>query len=288
MQLRWSVNQSVSCLHAAAMMHAGHPFADTAWHEGLQESVKLLIATVEQSGLPIDRVWEHLVPQSAAIGNNRQLAQIVCQKVCGSVHEGLIQELAGCIGAVESAGARTLPHLTDELRLRVGPLREQWEARGPGLMKRFGELCDPALLAENAEIHVVHPALGGAGTAYLLYNSICMEGVLVNPLPNLPEVVRIGWLLGQLQCDLPMFGELVARNRLALVSSLATLPAILVAGEFVELCQANIETLEMAMTSWRVPNRCEAALLWDWWETYQTSRPAWATALGALDQLIGE
>jgi len=285
-QLRWMASHSASCLHAVALIHESVPFADPEWHRLLVEPSATLLEELSTAGLSADRILEHLVPQSAGIDNNYQLARIACQKALGSTPDRVITRLAGWINAIEAAARRGVPKLLDELALRMGPLREQWDARGPGLIKRIADRTDPQLIAESADIILVHPAAGGAGTAHLQYNSVRIEAVLVNPVDGIPEIVRLAWLLGQLQCDLPRFGEAIPRQQLARIAALALAPAALAAGEYVECCRADATRLGEALRAWRVPLPPDSGLLWEWWNSYQVDRPPWRVALQALDKLV--
>ena len=68
-------------------------------------------------------------------------------------------------------------------------------------MAAIGRLTERELVVERADVILVHPVLGGGGWAYPPYNAVCFEAVLANPIAELPEVVRLGWLLAQLNLD---------------------------------------------------------------------------------------
>jgi hypothetical protein len=116
-----------------------------------------------------------------------------------------------------------------------------------------------------------------------------MEAVFNNPLDDLPETVRLGWLLSTLNLDLPRYSETLRRERLPLLACLAMLPAALAAAEDVELI-GRPPSLSRALTAWRLaPDGAAQSLaetLSQWWTTYQDSRPPWGVALAALDQLL--
>ena len=79
-----------------------------------------------------------------------------------------------------------------------------------------------------------------------------IEAVLANPHAELPEVVRLAWLLSQLHLDLPIHGERIERRRLPHVARLATLPGILEAAHYVELVQEPAALLPFALSAWRI------------------------------------
>ena len=105
-------------------------------------------------------------------------------------------------------------------------LREQWEARGPGLLRAVGLRTEESLVADEAQVIVVQPALGGGGQAHLSANAVRIEAVLANPHAELPEVVRLAWLLAQLQLDLPAYSDRIQADRLPHVLSLVVSEAL--------------------------------------------------------------
>jgi len=157
------------------------------------------------------------------------------------------------------------------------------------MLREIGRLADAQLLVERAEVLLVEPVMGGGGDSHLLYNSVRIEGVLANPDDRLPETLRLAWLLSILNLDLPMFSERIHRDRLDDVGPLAMLPVVLTAAETVELARCDAATLALAMTAWRAsdaanPSAVDTVL--NWWQTYTASRPSWAVALAALDEML--
>ncbi len=232
------------------------------------------------------------MPLAADFESNRELAERILAKLpsgSGELNQQAAGRLAGWFTELEAAFTSAVPRVVDDLALRSGPLRDQWEARGPGLLAAIARKTEPGVLPPSAEIVLVHPALGGAGAAYLSYNKAILEAVLTNPLNDLPETVRLGWLLSTLNLDLPKYSETLRRERLPLLARLAMLPAALAAAEDVELI-GNPPSLTRALTAWRLASagaaQSLAETLSQWWTTYQDSRPPWDVALAALDQLL--
>jgi hypothetical protein len=277
-------------LHAAWGAVRGWPIADPRLSE-LPKLARELDEELNALGLPRQRVWPLLAAHAASIASNRLLAQTALTKVIGAGlnAERAVAPLAGRISALEAAVQRAIPDLAEQLALRVRPIQEQWESRGPGLMRMIGKRTDERLIVEAADVLLVHPVFGGAGEAHLQQNAVRIEAVLANPHQDLPEVVRLAWLLAQLNCDLPMFGEAVHPERLPLVVQLALLPPVLVAAEDVELVRNTPDLLSKAIDAWRVavPAGTDVTtLLPAWWQTVEESRPSWAVALAGLDQML--
>jgi hypothetical protein len=292
MELQWIPSATSSCYHAADGLRRGLQLANPALQEELLPAVTSLAQEIRAAGLDEDRFWSHLCSFAHQLESNAQLIQQALQKTAGpnSVSELAAQALVGRITDMELAMRQALPQADEELRHRRGPLEQHWEARGPGLLRYFADLTDPRLIAGRAEIALVYPAFGGGGAAHLANNTIRVEAVLTNVLAELPEVLRVGWLLTQLNHELPIFGERVHGNRLPLLAQLATLPPILQRAEVVELSSLSTDNLATALSGWRVAiaDPAEvASLLLNWWDTYQSARPAWDIALAALDQMLG-
>jgi hypothetical protein len=121
-----------------------------------------------------------------------------------------------------------------------------------------------------------------------------IEALLANPQPRLPEVLRLAWLLAQLNLDLPRYSERICPSRREHVIALAMLPPALAAAEEVELVQLRPDLLDLALKFWRLTEagdvqqavRPVAEALTAWWETYCAARPRFAAALAALDRLL--
>lgn len=293
MELRWRPSFSASCTHAVAVSVTGGDVVDpqlaTALAPALVEQAEPLVAV--RSVLPA--FLEHLCGLAADLDGNRQLAEVALTKSVGRGRaDKHVLGLARVIGGVEAAMAVARPKLADDLQLRVGPLRAAWEARGPGMLQLIAGLTAKELLVERADVILVEPLQGGGGAAHPPYNSVRIEAVLANADDRLPEVLRLAWLLGQLQLELPMYSEQLSPFRRREVCALAMVPPVLAAAEQVELARFDANTVALAVESWRIwrdrPAAEIAATLQTWWQIYSESRPPWAVALGALDRMFDE
>jgi hypothetical protein len=288
---RWVASFSASCLHAAQAILRGKNFVNPQLAEAISPSAVALGEEIRAAGPFESRFWRHLNALGHQIENNRELASTAIRKTLGpnSTQEATIARLATLIGQLESAMQLAVPQMVDELTRRSRPLRELWDAYGFGMLKSIGGRTDERLVIERAEIVLVYPVTGGGGAAQLVNNSVRIEAVLTNNVPQLPEVVRLAWLVAQVNNDLPMFSEKLHADRLALVASMAMLPATLQAAQELELCSDDSSLLTLAVPSWiEEPLPADAAEnLALWWQTYQETRPAWDTALQALDKMLG-
>jgi hypothetical protein len=289
-ELRWTTSFSTSCLHAAEAVARGQLITDVRMAEAIAEPAQRLRQSIHAAGLPRTVFWRHLVGLSATIQGSRELALRAATRVVGSAAaERLAPDLAACIAGVEGAVRLALPNLLEELSLRTRPLREHWEAIGPGLLRSVARWSDPELIVPEATVVLVHPSLGGGGAAHLPLNLVHLEAILTHPVPELPESLRLGWLLAQLNLEVPRFSERVRGAHLPVVAELAMLPVTLRAAEDLELLRLNTEVLDLALKTWQIVTPADldpVDVVWRWWETYLDTRPRWEIALTALDRML--
>jgi hypothetical protein len=291
-EINWRPQALVSALHAAEAAARNQPIVDGRLGEAIAEPAMQLAEEIRSANLPSARFWGHLIPLAANIAGRRQFVETAVTKTVGrgARLEATVGSLDARVAGVDAAVRGALPHLSEELALRERPIREQWEARGAGMMQEIGRLTDPDLIVECCDVMLIHPALGGGGEAHLSYNSVRFEAVLANPVAELPEVIRLAWLIAQLHLDLPVHSEAIHTDRLPHIARWAMLIPTLIAAESVELLRFAPDEVDRAVAAWRLsapPGVNGAALVRDWWQTYVDARPPWSVALAALDQMFG-
>jgi len=290
--LQWKAPFTTSCLHAADGLARDLAVIDPVLADAIAGPTAGLKTAIETSGAPPGRLWRTLLGLSGTSEFSRHIAETALNKTTGRGQhfDAVASQLSAAISALQAAVRTALPSLTEELALRERPLREQWEARGPGLFCNMANLTEPELLVEQADVLLVRPAFGGAGAAHLQSNSVRIEAVLANPHADLPEVVRLAWLLAQLDLDLPRHSEEIQADRLPHVARLAMLPVILRAAEAVELVRYSPELIGQAIAAWHLavpPGLDAVSVVSDWWETYQLDKPPFRVAIQALDAMVG-
>jgi hypothetical protein len=290
--LRWIASPLASALYACDALRRRLSFVDPRLAEALREPAGRLVRAIATSDLPVERVWANLLPTAATHEHDtaRHVIEVAVLKVIArhQLHANL-DHFADRLVAFERALIAAVPNVVEELELRARPLREQWDARGPGLLTAVGEVTEPELIVPQGCVGLVHPVLGGGGASYPDFNAIIWEAVLSNPIPELPEVVRVGWLLAQLNLELPRYQGDLQRERAIELGRWAMLPATLAAAEELELVKFDENTMRQAVKVWRIPVPRSSAFVHDlmsWWQTYQSDRPPWNVAITALDMLI--
>jgi hypothetical protein len=288
-EARWIAGVTASALHAAECLLRGDAAADARLAAALSSEAQQLGAELAIAGLQPQAFFAQAIPLSARRDTPRQLAEGVLSKLLGPHHAHSIDTFTRRLTTLTAAFCDALPGVADELELRSGPLREQWEARGPGLLSMLRRLTEPDLIADSADVLLVQPLLGGGGAAYPSYNTLTLEAVLANPVASLPEIVRLAWLWAQLQFDLPKYSEHIGHNRLAQIGPLALVPPALAAAQEVELAPLTPAAVALALDTWATREfAVSPELLREWWTTYQATNSSWAAALGALDRMLSE
>lgn len=291
LELRWQENVWTSCLHAAQIVAGRNYPVDEALAASIGPIVEEMLHELYFAGISDRRFWRHVLPLSARHPGKAELARIVVGKTSGlaAADSPAAERVGQALTALERAYLKAIPDAENQLKLRRRPLQEAWEARGPGLLFFLKQFVPEDFVPEAADIVLVLPVSGGRGTAHLTYNSLRLEGVLYDPYPQLPEVVRLAWLLAQLNINLPKYGEQVHQDRLPLIARLAVLPAALAAAQEVELMRPGTVTLADALKLWQVTNAGHEALaeiVETWWTTQQAQDAPWNIALAALDRML--
>lgn len=289
MTITWQTSETLSCFHAADVWLRTRSLADPELAAELGPAAEQLEAGLEGELVPPDSFWSHLLPLAASFPGTRQLAEVALTKSMGreegakriAVVHGLLTDMKNAYqAAMEQRNAA----------VNVEPLRILWRKTGQPILTVIESLTEPGVLVEEAQVVGVYPARGGLGVGQLAYNLVHIEIVPADPVPELPEAVRLAWLISTLNLDLPRYSENLRRKNRNLVALLAMMPVTLAATAAVNRHPpVSEERLDLAIRSWLYPAPAvlpTGAVLMDWWSTYQSMRPGWVTALGGLDKLL--
>ena len=159
-----------------------------------------------------------------------------------------------------------------EMQLRLRPLREHWEARGPGMLRHSQKLLPWIALPERVGVRLVEPKQGGGGRVN--NDEIEFEAVLANRHPQLPEVVRLAWLV--------LCQAMQAKHE----NAIAQIPPTLAAAEHVELARCDEVTLDLAVSEWVSDSRLDGSKLSEWWKGCKASdESTWQCEIAKLKTL---
>jgi hypothetical protein len=286
MNLTWRSGSLTSSLYVVDKLLTGARMLDANVADTMSMATSMAGNLADELHIETGPLLDSLISLSAGADDFRPLAHSALAKLKGDFSEPQVDALLRLLVEIHRAGNVHWPTAVDDLILRAEPLRTQWEARGPGLLRCIGLLA-PSLVAENAEVLVVMPVSGGGGKAYPLVNRVALEGVLASPLAELPEVVRLGWLLSQLNLDLPVNAEPLSISEALRGGRLATIPLTLWAAEEVELARCTAETVGEAFKHW-VGDASRVDTIWSWWLTFRERNPPWNVALAGLSSLLAQ
>ncbi len=289
MNLQWLTSAHLSVIHWAWCV-AHYPERVQSSSSEMHSVAAELDKLASEFNTTRDKFWDQLLTLACVTDGAVDLTERLSSRLGGG-STTLAARLVGAVHQCRLQFERSFPKFATEMSLRSGPMRQLWEAYGPGLLRLIERQTGQDVMVEDASVVLVQPILGGFGYAHLSGNRIHLEALLTHSDPELPESLRIAWLLSQLDLDRPEFSEQINAHRLRSVAGLAMLPAILCAGEELELCRFSPELLTKAIELWFCPtlglSTATASSVTDiWWETYQGSRPKWSVALTGLDRLL--
>ena len=113
-----------------------------------------------------------------------------------------IDPLAASVHRDLDAAANSLtaavPRLSEQLRLRMGPLRSGFDSYGPGVLRSVGRTIwngpEPAdWWPKTVTVHGVMPWRGGASDAHPADPSVWIEAMLTDRDPRVPEWMRLAF-----------------------------------------------------------------------------------------------
>ncbi len=289
MDLQWTASAHVSVVHTAWSV-AHYPQCAARLNPEWLSAAQSLDELAGEFKTTRGKYWEQMLSLASTADGSRELAQRLSARL-GQTTGTLPSRLAAALNQCRRLFESSFPKFTSEIPLRTAPIQQMWEAHGVGLMRMLTRQTGESVVVEQATVLLVQPVLGGFGYAHLSANRIHWEALLTHADPRLPETLRIAWLLAQLDLDRPIFSEMINAHRLRVVAGLAMLPAILEAGQELELCSNTPEILTAALQLWhcetlQLDTATAQAVVSTWWETYQASRPAWRIALTGLDQML--
>jgi hypothetical protein len=272
--LTWKTSEPVSALYAAWV----------GWRRpeivpALGAALARLREAFAEERVPAAAFWDHAFPALLSGHEDpRRLAEIVLIKSIGQLEAPRrVPRFERALRALRQA-ARPLVAAPN-----LAFLQGAWKRHGPALLTQIGTLTEPELLVEEATVVGVPPLQAGGGLAAAFGNQVIIEATEADSDPHLPEVIRLAWLLAQLQLDLPRHSEAIPAARRGAIAELALLPVALEAARRCRLTEAApADLLSAAAGRWPASSAAPVDTLARWWQVYQTRRPPFRTALEAL------
>ncbi|TWU10239.1 hypothetical protein Poly21_52100 [Allorhodopirellula heiligendammensis] len=194
--------------HGRAKFSLKDPVASRAFVKESQQMTDRLISTAVDENL----FWEQLSDELVSAGSDAPLTPALCEiALLRSGHSQLQSEqTAAAIHRSLDSCRRLLagdqPRLADQLRLRYAPLKQTYEAYGPGLLRLIGNQIwsgDPPTnwWPNRVTVHAVQPLQTGAAGRSTYQSSVWIEAVLTDISPEVPEWLRLVYQLTQMAID---------------------------------------------------------------------------------------
>lgn len=169
-----------------------------------------------------------------------------------------------------------MPKIEQQLPLRIGPIRSQWDTYGPGMLKHIERQIwktDPPSdwWPNTITARMAHPVRGGAGDICVDGESFWMEALLANDHPTIPEVLRAIWLATRVAIEHHLRGRSGTMG-LQRGWSWASVAFVLTAASDVGVTEQAVSVGE-AMKHWQFGDAAVAQRVQTWWDQRDESVP---------------
>jgi hypothetical protein len=300
-RLRWTTGERLTPIHAAKCFSLGVRGVDPSIARVITEPLTELNGRLAAVDLDLNIFWSRLVRSIAGGDSDHEAcASALIAAGCSPLSiDATANAIHSQLAEIRQIHHERYPKLADQLLLRGRPLRDQWDGFGAGLLKRIGKLTHPSFLPKDITAILISPYRGGDGDLDASAGRIWIEAMLTNPVADIPEVLRLVWLVAQVG----LIGALntgsedshgdpwVAPARVPRVASLAMMVLTLEAGVYLELVPSTSDSLPLmfakAAQAWRIPmDGPTVDTLENWWRQFQDLQTTPPVTLKALDRML--
>jgi len=282
--MSWPILPELSAWHAASLLSRGYG----GLHPNVTEGLSPLVEKLGRA---------NIANQVAALGNSDST----------TLNQSF--ELYETLGTI-------VPY-ADELPARIGPIKMQWQARGPGMLAELQRwILGPDAInvgrsdqsgvinrienldnqnaapttgtngTDGIQILPVYPWAGGFVEALPESSAVLVEAVLTDADSQLPESVRLAWGHAQLFSH-KAFAKVKSLVP-ASIHALTTIMPALAAAEHVQLAECDPTIVSKAIKMWLDSEPTEEAVetLTTWWNEWSRELAAgscdWPMAVSAI------
>ncbi|MBB3207868.1 hypothetical protein FHS27_003695 [Rhodopirellula rubra] len=229
MKLHWIASASLSLVRAVQSCAAPNFHAPTGSAGGRKSSggfilkdpqaMSQFVSEAERvserliSAAVSERIfWDHLRDELVSSGNDAPITPQLCEvALLRSGHSQLQSDQTAAAIHRSIDNCRRLlmtdsPRFVDQLRLRYAPLKQSYEAYGPGMVRSIGKQIWSGSPPKNwwptrVTVHAVQPLRTGAAGRSSYQSCVWIEAVLTDMSPNVPEWLRLIHQLTQVAID---------------------------------------------------------------------------------------
>lgn len=310
-RVRWDLTDRLSALHAAHCWAAGCSGIDAQLTSKIATPLADVSARLVAADIDLALFWRQLVADAAGGADDEQ----ACSSALASAGLGVLA-IDSTAAAIASGLAETrlayqerFPKAAGQLELRARPIREQWDAYGPGLLRRIGKQTHESYVPKSVTGVMLSPYRGGDGDCRPAADTLWLEAVLTNPVPSVPEVLRVAWLVTRIGIGQQGLADAAdtgphtstgerSSDRASLIVALAALPVTLDAAAYLEIGSAGEvdgRWIQAALSAW-FPAGWGLAIggtdqevvetLANWWRQHSELQPPFPVTLKALDRML--
>ena len=286
MKLQFKTDPDLSFLRACAVVATSGRAVDPKIEQATREAALVINERLDLAELNLQAFWQAMVGLGTIAEEVRVERSLLAAGCAELGVDSLAPAVRGRLADARLAFREQFPKLADQLPLRARPLKELWEASGPGTLKEIGRRTVAKLIPPRVTVHLIQPVRGGDGGLLMDIDAVWMEAVLSNPHPAIPETLRVAWLVARKGLDRGEPSQLLTPVRWSRAAALALVPIVLSAAEELGTCEASEANIAIASQLWI--GEGDVTQLLNWWKQMRERELPLPVAIKALDKMMTE
>ncbi|MEM9589341.1 MAG: hypothetical protein AAGA03_18820, partial [Planctomycetota bacterium] len=261
--VRWSGDTELSLVHAAMSVAANERCTDPKTEQVLMSRVTAINNRLASSGVDVGTFWRRLMQETAVSKSvtdrqRRQNSEIAL--AAGGASELQLEQTTSAVirllAECRRAYTARYPKLDEQLVLRGGPLKDRWESYGQGLLgliaHRIWDGSPPSdWWPPRISGVLIQPIRGGYGNIDAESQRFWMEAMLTDVDREVPEVLRIAWLVSLIASEILTADRSTATGQIvSLPWALGLVPIVLSAAAELEITPGGQLPIALAIGRW--------------------------------------
>ncbi len=295
LSIRWRGDTQLSAIHAAYVVATDAVCSDRKTQQALVAPATEINNRLLSASVDVASFWRRLFAEYAFDSASDRAVEIALISAGGS--ELQLEQTAAAIsnrlGECRLAFHSRFPKLADQLELRLVPLKQRWDEVGSELLSAIADqIWEDRPPADWWPARVtgvaVQPMRGGDGDYDSDAVKFWIEALLSDADPDVPEVLRVAWLLTQLALQIQM-REKSSETVSGMPWTLGSVPIVLSASIDAGIIPGgNDRQIEATLQLWRLGDWSTARTLHTWWQQWQKNKSPMPVAVKALDKMLGQ